>query len=200
MPISCHFWDCKALLVTHVNGAIASVQTFTFTFKHSLPAGLRTAQPCLYCISTVLYLYCTVVQKWVFHPTWVTCCPNKCEISVHSCVPNITFVGAEMWEYSPQNGQNFKFWALICPPGATHLHNFYKILSVSVFIGSFQCSTIRILRLFQNLKERVFLNFLEMKCQKNIENVIKVSEWLLYWLFRTHESVVVGVVISRMQL
>jgi len=35
MPISCHFGDCKALLVTsltHVSGAIANVQTFTFTF------------------------------------------------------------------------------------------------------------------------------------------------------------------------
>ena len=34
MPISCHFRDCKALLVTsltHVSGAIASVQTFIFT-------------------------------------------------------------------------------------------------------------------------------------------------------------------------
>jgi len=34
MPISCHFRDCKALLVTsltHVSGAIASIQTFTFT-------------------------------------------------------------------------------------------------------------------------------------------------------------------------
>ena len=34
MPISCHLRDCKALLVTsltHVSGAIASVQTFTFT-------------------------------------------------------------------------------------------------------------------------------------------------------------------------
>jgi len=33
MPISCHFGDCKALLVTsltHVSDAIASVQTFTF--------------------------------------------------------------------------------------------------------------------------------------------------------------------------
>jgi len=31
MPISCHFRDCKALLVTsptHVSGTIASVQTF----------------------------------------------------------------------------------------------------------------------------------------------------------------------------
>jgi len=31
MPISCHFQDCKALLVTsltHVSGAIASVQIF----------------------------------------------------------------------------------------------------------------------------------------------------------------------------
>ena len=36
MPISCHFRDCKALLVTsltHVSGAIASVQMFTFTFQ-----------------------------------------------------------------------------------------------------------------------------------------------------------------------
>ena len=35
MPISCHFRDYKALLVTsltHVSGAIASVHTFTFTF------------------------------------------------------------------------------------------------------------------------------------------------------------------------
>jgi len=35
IPISCHFGDCKALLVTsltHVSGAIASAQTFTFTF------------------------------------------------------------------------------------------------------------------------------------------------------------------------
>ena len=33
MPISCHFRDCKALLITsltHVSDAIASVQTFTF--------------------------------------------------------------------------------------------------------------------------------------------------------------------------
>jgi len=35
VPISGHFRDCKASLVTsltHVSGAIASVQTFTFTF------------------------------------------------------------------------------------------------------------------------------------------------------------------------
>jgi len=34
MPISCHFRDCKALVVTsltHVSGVITSVQTFTFT-------------------------------------------------------------------------------------------------------------------------------------------------------------------------
>ena len=40
MPISCHFRDCKELLVTsltHVSDAIASVQTFTFTFTYLLP-------------------------------------------------------------------------------------------------------------------------------------------------------------------
>jgi len=25
-------------------------------------------------------------------------------------VPNFTFIRAEMWEYSPQNCQNFEFW------------------------------------------------------------------------------------------
>ena len=36
MPISCHFRDCKALLVTsltHVSGAVTSVQTFTFIYS-----------------------------------------------------------------------------------------------------------------------------------------------------------------------
>ena len=40
MPISCYFRDCKALLVTsltRVSGAIASVQTFTFTFYICTP-------------------------------------------------------------------------------------------------------------------------------------------------------------------
>ena len=38
-----HFRDCKALLVTsltHVSGAIASVQTFTFTFMFKLTLNL----------------------------------------------------------------------------------------------------------------------------------------------------------------
>jgi len=45
MPISCHFRDCKALLVTsltHVSRAIASAQNFTF-IVHSL-AGTRNNQ------------------------------------------------------------------------------------------------------------------------------------------------------------
>ena len=39
MPISCHFRDCKALVVTslnHVSGAIASVQSFIFTFTFKI--------------------------------------------------------------------------------------------------------------------------------------------------------------------
>jgi len=39
MPIRCHFRDCKALLatsLTHVSGAIASVQTFFAVEKKSL--------------------------------------------------------------------------------------------------------------------------------------------------------------------
>jgi len=50
MPISCHFRDCKALLVTslsHVSDAIASVLTFTFTFKvtrSTYPVGIPVVE------------------------------------------------------------------------------------------------------------------------------------------------------------
>ena len=54
MPVSCHFRDCKALLVTsmtHVSGAITSVLTFTFLpLKFHMKifyvaAGARLLQP-----------------------------------------------------------------------------------------------------------------------------------------------------------
>ena len=35
-----------------------------------------------------------------------------------------------MWEYSPQNCQNFEFWPEICTSGATGLQYFYEILSI----------------------------------------------------------------------
>jgi len=38
MPVSCHFRDCKALLVTsltHVSGAIASVQTYLYLYLYT---------------------------------------------------------------------------------------------------------------------------------------------------------------------
>jgi len=65
MPISCHFRDCKALLVTsltHVSGAIASVQTLP------LPLPLyRTARNdgdvVLYTLPAVVFLHVTLAGK-----------------------------------------------------------------------------------------------------------------------------------------
>jgi len=48
-------------------------------------------------------------SKIGFHPAGATRYPAKCEILVGSPVPNFTFIGAEMREYSPQNCQNFEF-------------------------------------------------------------------------------------------
>jgi len=61
MPISCHFRHCKALLVTsltHVSGAIASVQTFTFNRTvlrtgHSLNLGLSVNRYCEIYVSLI---------------------------------------------------------------------------------------------------------------------------------------------------
>ena len=49
---------------------------------------------------------------------------------VRSPVPNFTFIGAKMWEYSPQNCQYFEFSPEMCTSGATRLQYFYKILSI----------------------------------------------------------------------
>ena len=52
------------------------------------------------------------------------------EPQVRSPVPNFTFIAAKMWEYSPQNCENYEFCPEICTSGATRLHYFYEILSV----------------------------------------------------------------------
>ena len=66
-----------------------------------------------------------------FRPTGATRYHDKREIwQVRFPVPNFTFIRAEMWEYSPQNCQNFKFWPEICASRATHLQYFNEIISI----------------------------------------------------------------------
>ena len=63
MPISCHFRDCKALLVTsltHVSGAITSVQIFTFTFTWGIEGARASCAPPLD-PPLRLHLFCLVV-------------------------------------------------------------------------------------------------------------------------------------------
>ena len=61
-----------------------------------------TSRPAQSAAMPVLFLLSG--PKWVFRPAGATRCPNK-----RSPVPNFTFIGVEMWEYSPQNCQNFEF-------------------------------------------------------------------------------------------
>jgi len=44
-------------------------------------------------------------------------------------VPNFTFIGAAMWEYSPQNCPNFEFWPYIFPQGRLVCTIFTKFLA-----------------------------------------------------------------------
>jgi len=64
MPISCHFRDCKALLVTsltYVSGAIASVQTFTFTFTKFGSKVVIVMYSC--CVPNLKLLASTVAER-----------------------------------------------------------------------------------------------------------------------------------------
>ena len=67
-----------------------------------LLAGLHVAQPCRYC-------FYSLAQNGFFAPQGGDTLARG-----SSPVPTFTFIGAKMWEYSPQNCQNFEFWPEIC--------------------------------------------------------------------------------------
>ena len=96
MPISCHFRDCKALLVTsltHVSGATTSVQTFSFGLN--LPAWAFITQ------IMVLYICAYARPDWQEH--------NVFYLSVCSSVrPSVTkLVNTMSWE------QTNHFWCKV---------------------------------------------------------------------------------------
>jgi len=47
-------------------------------------------------------------KMFFFYLAGATRCPDKRDIWHGEAVPNFTFIRAEMWEYSPQNCQNFE--------------------------------------------------------------------------------------------
>ena len=69
--------------------------TFLFVSITSRPA----------CSTAVLVLCLLSGPKKGFRPTGATHCPSKCEIWHCSPMPNIMFIGAEMWEYSPKRSK-----------------------------------------------------------------------------------------------
>ena len=102
MPISCHFRDCKALLVTsltHVSGAIANVQTFTFTFKTT---------------TYVHKLYwCPSISSWIIpgcvasqYENW-TCCEPPQQAEVYSACVTV------QWNRQRQIDYNYIWMVLV---------------------------------------------------------------------------------------
>jgi len=73
-----------------------------------------TGRPARNAAMPVLFLLSS--PKIGFRPAGATGCPDKREIcqggADRSPVPNFTFIGAEMWEYSPPNWQNLEFLML----------------------------------------------------------------------------------------
>ena len=65
-----------------------------------------------------------------FAPQGRHAAPINVKVGTAPTVRTFTFIGAKMWEYSPQSCQNFEFQPEICTSGATRLQYFYEILSV----------------------------------------------------------------------
>jgi len=89
MPVSCHFRDCKALLVTsltHVSGTITSVQTYTltlygppFTFIVSLARLTRS----VWSVCALAHLYSTrpkylLTYLLITYLLTMSCCVTTC--------------------------------------------------------------------------------------------------------------------------
>ena len=88
-----------------------------------LTAGLRIAQPHRYC-------FYSVVQNGFFAPQGCrsdTLARNPCPLPV----PNFTFFGAKIWEYSPETVKSSNFVHKLATSRVTRLHNFYEVLSFS---------------------------------------------------------------------
>ena len=93
----------------------------TIVLQSLLPAGLREAQPCR-------YRFYSVVQKWA------TRCPDKREIW-HG--ENFTFIGGEMWEYSPQAVKISNFGHKFAPQGSLVCTIFFTKFSDFIRVYSF---------------------------------------------------------------
>ena len=81
-------------IVQHLQPS-SSVHKVTLLLQYGLKHNYRQPLP-VNCISSVVQNY--------FCPAGATHCPNKREISP---LLNFMFIGAEMWEYSPQNFCDF---------------------------------------------------------------------------------------------
>ena len=114
----------------------------------------RIPQPCRYC-------FYSLVQKWVFRPAGATRYPDKREIW-HGAAdrlpfPNYTFIGAEMWEYSPKTVKISNFGHKFTPPRRLVCNIFTIFSAFYMSIGSFQVfslvafggQTIKILAFFR---------------------------------------------------
>ena len=117
MPVSWHFRDCKALLVTsltHVSGAIASVQTFTnvqITAQCYQSQQLRGTLQSLY--SKLLYSSTQTsaggLTKQHKSVLWVT---KKLKLGLHlQC--HKWGAGRSLWWPNPTNGSNLRRWYLL---------------------------------------------------------------------------------------
>ena len=109
MPIICHFWDCKALLVTsltHVNGAVASVQTFTFNFSSALQRVTKYMHKITWkhAKSKLVTLQCySLVQPWL-HSGCIQRCRN---VSAHEKLSHTKIYAS---------GSGCHHWCAICSP------------------------------------------------------------------------------------
>jgi len=78
----------------------------------NLTSCVITGRPARSAAMPVLFLLSG--PKIGFSPRRGDSCPHKREIGTgeqaRSPMPNLTFIGTEMWEYSPPNCQNFEFW------------------------------------------------------------------------------------------
>ena len=79
---------------------------------------------------------------WVFYLTGAVRCSGKCEIW-HMCgllpppVLNFTFVGVEMWDYSPKTVKIWTFAHKFAHEGANRLPNFDEMFSICVCLLAF---------------------------------------------------------------
>jgi len=121
----CHFWTMLDMQL-HSCSNLAHVHGYNSDSFRDCVVSLCVFSFLLFLYRQCRYCFYSQAKNQVFRPAGATRCTNSGQTWVRLTVQNFMSIGAEGWEYGPQNIKNFHFLVNCHPARATPLTDFEK--------------------------------------------------------------------------